>query len=202
MARKIRWLIGVGLLFTVGGCGSLPRIVVLHDPLTPQEHLQLAVGYEAKNEWALAEKEYRAALAQDPDFLPARVNLGNVYAQQEQYASAEETYRRVLKRDPNHPMANNNLAWIYIVQGIHLPEAGDLIDRALAADSRHRAFYMDTRALLLLYLGRLDQAQAALIEAEAAPGSDTPGFSEQHAATRSKIESAMASPGSKRTETP
>jgi Tfp pilus assembly protein PilF len=192
----------MGLLFTIGGCGSLPRIVVLHDPLTPQEHVQLGVSYESQKDWASAEKQYQAALAQDPDFLPALANLGNVYAQQEQYASAEKMYRRALHLDPNNSMVNNNLAWIYVVQGIHLDEAGERIDRALARDPGHRAFYEDTRALLFLSLGQPGQAQAASFRAESASGSDLPGFAQQHNVTRSKIEAAMAARGTKGTEVP
>jgi len=192
----------MGLLFTVWGCGSMPRIVVLHDPLTPQEHAQLGVSYESQKDWASAEKQYQAALDQDPDFLPALANLGNVYAQQEQYASAEKMYRRALQHDSNNPMANNNLAWIYIVQGIHLDEAGKRIDRALAMDPDHRAFYEDTRALLFLSLGQPVQAQAASFRAETASGSDLPGFAQQHNVTRSKIEAAMAARGTKGMEVP
>jgi Tfp pilus assembly protein PilF len=192
----------MSLLFAVSGCGFFPRIVILHDPLTPQEHLQLGLGYETQRDWKSAEREYRAALDLNPEFLPALANLGNVYAQQAQYHPAEKIYRRLLKRDPNHGMANNNLAWIFIQQGIHPTEAAALIDRALAADPGHRAFYIDTRALLLLNLGRFDQARSASLEAETAAGSDAPGFADQHKATRSKIEAAIASLGSKRPEGP
>jgi len=186
----------------MGGCGSLPRIVVLHDPLTPEEHVQLGVSYESQKDWDAAEKQYQAALAQDPDFLPALADLGNVYAHQEQYASAEKMYQRVLRHDPNHPMANNNLAWIYIAQGTHLAEAGERIDRALANDPQHRAFYEDTRALLLLTLGQPGRAQAASRRAETAAGSELPGFAQQHNETRSKIEAATATRGSQGAEGP
>lgn len=207
MIRAIRWWIGIGLLVALGGCGSFPRIIFLHDPLTPQEHLQLGIRYESQKDWASAEKEYRAALDQDPRFLPALANLGNLYAQQGQYKTAEEYYRRVLKDDPNHPMANNNLAVIYIKQGARLTEAEELIDRALAADPQHRAFYMDTRALLLLRLGQPDEARKAAIESESAPGSDSPAFREQHALTRFSIDAAAgagfkSSPAQDRTGSP
>jgi len=192
----------MGLLFTVGGCGYLPRIVVLHDPLSPQEHVQLGVSYESQKDWASAVTQYQAALAQNPDFLPALANLGNVYAQQDQYATAEKIYRRALQRDPDNSMVNNNLAWIYVVQGIHLDEAGERIDRALARDPGHRAFYEDTRALLFLSLGQPVQAQAASFRAETASGSELPGFAQQHNVTRSKIEAAMAARGTKGTEVP
>ncbi|HEY5594732.1 MAG TPA: tetratricopeptide repeat protein, partial [Nitrospiria bacterium] len=138
MIRGTRRWIGIGLLLTLSGCGSFPRIIVLHDPLAPQEHLELGIRYESQRDWAAAEKEYRAALDPDPRFPPALANLGNLYAQQGQYDTARDYYRRALRYDPNHPMANNNLAMIYVTQGIHLAEAGEMIDRALAADPPHR----------------------------------------------------------------
>jgi len=195
-------MIGIGILVLVSGCGSIPRIVFLHDPLTPQEHFQLALSYEIQNDWNAAIREYQASLDLDPKFEPALAGLGNVYAQQKQYSSAEKVYRRLLKQDPDHAMANNNLAWICIEQGIHLSEASDRIDRALSVDKAHRAFYLDTRALLLLNLGQLAEARAVSLEAESAEGSDEPAFTEQHRVTKSKIDSATVSLRSSRSETP
>ncbi|HYA03901.1 MAG TPA: hypothetical protein VEI04_12385, partial [Syntrophobacteria bacterium] len=54
-------------LFTVAAllaflCGcSLPHIVVLGDPLSPEEHLKLGMAYESKAEYDLAAAEYKAA---------------------------------------------------------------------------------------------------------------------------------------------
>jgi Tfp pilus assembly protein PilF len=193
-------MIGIGILILVSGCGSIPRIVFLHDPLTPQEHCQLALSYEVHHDWNAAIKEYEASLDLDPKFEPALAGLGNVYAQQEQYASAEKVYRRLLKLNPDHAMANNNLAWIYIAQGIHLSEASDRIEHALSVDTAHRAFYLDTKALLLLNLGQLADARAVSLQAESAEGSDDPAFIEQHKITQSKIDHETVSLGSNRSE--
>ena len=40
---------------------SLPRIIVLEDPLTPEEHINLGVAYEKKGEADNAMKEYKEA---------------------------------------------------------------------------------------------------------------------------------------------
>jgi len=69
-------------------------------------------------------------------------------------------------------------------------------------DKAHRAFYLDTRALLLLNLGQLAEARAVSLEAESAEGSDEPAFTEQHRVTKSKIDSATVSLRSSRSETP
>jgi two-component SAPR family response regulator len=40
---------------------SLPRILVLHDPLNSQEHIDLGVSYEKRGEFSAAIKEYEEA---------------------------------------------------------------------------------------------------------------------------------------------
>ncbi|MEN6466234.1 MAG: hypothetical protein ABFD62_13750, partial [Syntrophaceae bacterium] len=40
---------------------TMPRIIVLKDPLTPEEHLDLGYAYEQKKEYEMAIKEYEAA---------------------------------------------------------------------------------------------------------------------------------------------
>ncbi len=185
--------IGLGLLLAIAGCGSVPRIVVLNDPLTAPEHANLGMIYEARGDPIEAEKAYRAALDKEPGYVPALAGLGNLLAQRGEYRPAEEYYRRALRREPDHPMVNNNLAWIYIHQGIRLNEADEMINRALDRDPEHRAFYLDTRARLLLRQGLLDQARLVAIEAERAAGADRPEFREQHSLTLTQMEEAHRS---------
>lgn len=162
--------LGLGLSLSLNlfllGCSGFPRLVILHDPLTAQEHVQLGVTYEEQGEWERALAEYRAALTKDDQHLQALVNLGNVHTQLHRYPEAERYYRKVLKLDANHPMANNNLVWILMIQGTDLAEAEGLIMKAIISDSNRRAVYLDTLTYLYLKLGRLVEALSALEEAE------------------------------------
>jgi tetratricopeptide (TPR) repeat protein len=167
--------------------------VVLHDPLTPTEHVQLGIAYEAEGKWDSALAEYRAALKKDRRHLPALVNTGNVHTQLQQYAKAERYYRDALKLDPNHPMANNNLAWIKIVQRKDLTEAGRLVQKALASDPERRAVYLDTLAYLHLQTGRFAEAVAALDEAEAYLSPEEETLKAHLAHTRALVTRAMQS---------
>ena len=78
------------------GC-ALPRIVVLDDPLSPEEHLNLGVAYERKGELDGAIREYEAAAKKLP---VAHLYLGNVYFQKHEFGAAEEHYRNAIERDP------------------------------------------------------------------------------------------------------
>lgn len=182
----------MGLAMALCGCTSMPRIVILNDPLTAQEHQRLGMIYESQGKWTAAAAEYSAAIEKDPASAASLAGLGNVYVRQEKFREAEKAYLRALKYEPGHPMANNNLASIYILRGEGLDDADRLIQRALESDPGHRAFYLDTRANLLLKKGQIEPALQASREAEAAPGSDHPAFREAHAETLRLLEEARA----------
>lgn len=131
----------------VPGCS---RIVVLHDPLSPPEHNDLGVAYEAQGRLDLAAREYRRALKQDPRFGRARLNLGNVEAAAGRWARAEREYRRALLDLPGDPDPPNNLAVALLRRGRALDEAETLASRAVALaagrDSLYRATLAEVRA--------------------------------------------------------
>src|SRR5256885_2093057 len=88
-----------GLLGSVQACSSLPR-VVLHDPLTPAEHVTLGVTYEAEGRAELAAREYHAALEQEHGYVPAFVGLGNLAFARGAQEEAEAYYRQALAVSP------------------------------------------------------------------------------------------------------
>jgi tetratricopeptide (TPR) repeat protein len=124
----------------LAGC-SLPRIIVLEDPLSPEEHLNLGVAYETKGEWESAIKEYKAASEELP---VAYTYLGNVYFQKKEFQVAEEYYRKAMKKDPEHADAYNNLAWLYFTKKEQLEEAEQLALKAMKLNPSKRDIYQDT----------------------------------------------------------
>jgi len=124
----------------LAGC-SLPRIIVLEDPLSPEEHLNLGVAYESKGEWESAIREYKAASKKLP---VAYTYLGNVSFQEGEYGAAEEYYREAMKKDPENADAYNNLAWLYCTKGERLEEAERLALRAMELNPSKRDIYQDT----------------------------------------------------------
>jgi tetratricopeptide (TPR) repeat protein len=166
--RSIGVVLCVSLL--LGGmeaCSGMPRIVVLHDPLGPEEHVTLGTAYEEQGRRDLAVEEYRAALKGDQGYVPALVALGNHAFTGGALGEAESYYRQALAIDPEHPGANNNLAMLHVARGEALDEAERLARRALAQKGPLQPYVWDTLAHIYLQQGRYQEAKAALEEAEA-----------------------------------
>jgi tetratricopeptide (TPR) repeat protein len=124
----------------VTGC-SLPRIIILKDPLTPEEHLNLGVTYESQGEFDKAIKEYNLAAKKLPR---AYLYLGNAYFQKKEWGKAEEYYKKVIEKEPNNSDVHNNLAWLYYTKKENLEEAEKLAQKALELNPAKEEIYRDT----------------------------------------------------------
>lgn len=123
------------------GCG-LPHYVILDDPLSPQEHLELGLSYEKQGKFQAAVKEYQDA-AKKIDV--AWLLMGNAQFSLGHDDAAEEAYRQAMARMPDNPRPYNNLAWLLCARGKKLAEAEALARKALAlAPAGKKATYEDT----------------------------------------------------------
>lgn len=134
------FLITLYFLLLTAGC-TFPRIIVLEDPLTPEEHLNLGVAYEKKGEFENAIKEYKLAAKKLP---VAYLYLGNVHFQKDELDEAEKYYRKSIKKEPDNADAYNNLAWLYYTRGENLDEAEILALKAIELNSLKIHIYRDT----------------------------------------------------------
>lgn len=196
--RRGAWLALTLLCVFLPACGGLPRIIVLHDPLSAEEHLRLGALYEARGQANLAEKEYAAVLQRDARSADPRMpawqaeahtRLGNLAYQRGERATAEHRYLDALAQQPDHPEACNNLAWIYAEQGGALEEAEALARRAVQASTgSRRAYFLDTLGVVLLRRGRPQEAHEVFIEALALAD---PGDGRLRAALHRHLEEAV-----------
>ncbi len=120
---------------------SLPRIIVLEDPLTPEEHINLGVAYEKKGEADNALKEYKEASKKLPS---AYLYIGNIYFQKNELAEAETYYKKAIKKDTQNADAYNNLAWLYYTKKENFDEAESLALKAIELNPSKKDIYQDT----------------------------------------------------------
>ncbi len=150
------------IILAASACGPMPRLIVLHDPLTPDEHITLGLSYEQKGEDDHALQEYdRAVKMSSEDFRPFYY-AGNVYYKKREYNLAEKYYNKALKIAPGNGDVHNNLAWVYL-------DTGKYDDAVIEAESAVRIkrspYYLNTLAHAYYQLGRYEEAMAVLKQA-------------------------------------
>jgi Tfp pilus assembly protein PilF len=128
------------LLLFIGSC-AVPRIVILKDPLSSQEHNDLGLAYEQKKMYEASEKEYKKAVEKKKDWALPQFNLGNLYYEQGHLKKAEECYRAALNLDKGNPDIMNNLANVFYDEN-RKSQAMDMILQALAIEKKEA--YQDT----------------------------------------------------------
>jgi tetratricopeptide (TPR) repeat protein len=138
--RTLFLLFALCSLLLASSC-SFPRVVILKDPLTPEEHLNLGATYEQQGEFDNAIKEYNLAAKRLPR---AFLYLGNAYFQKGEWKAAEENYRRAIQKEPDNADAHNNLAWLYYTRKENLDQAEKLAMKAMELNPAKGDIYRDT----------------------------------------------------------
>jgi Tfp pilus assembly protein PilF len=136
------------LSILLAGCAmpKIPKIIVIDDPLTAEQHNDLGVAYEQKGDFDLAGMEFEKAIKKNKDWVIPYLNLGHLYYRQGKLDQAEATLRQGLRIKGDHPDLLNNLAWVLMEKG-QLKEAKTLIDKAIAIEDKEE--YQDTREEIL-----------------------------------------------------
>jgi tetratricopeptide (TPR) repeat protein len=146
MGDKVRYIAKLLLILIFSltilswGC-SFPKIIILKDPLTPEEHLNLGVAYERRGEFDQAIREYQLAAKKLPI---AFLYLGNAYFLKNDWDEAEIYFKKAIEKDAKNAAAHNNLAWLYYQKGKNLEQAEALAQKALELDPSKSSIYRDT----------------------------------------------------------
>ena len=77
----------------------------------------LADAYLARDRYRDAFEQLDAAIAEKPDFFPARFRLGNLLVNTGEYPRAVKAYQRALRLDPDAVNVRYNLAGAYMLMG-------------------------------------------------------------------------------------
>jgi len=163
------------LALMLTGC-SLPKIIVLHDPLSADEHVKLGGIYDSQGKTGLARDQYRFAVKQAPKNVLAWSLLGDSAFRLKDYPEAEKAYEKALDLDRSNGDLLNNLAWVYIQQEKKLGKAQELVQAALEHAPDRRPYYLDTLGVLFLKDGKVPEAIAALKESSETIPRDQPEF--------------------------
>jgi Tfp pilus assembly protein PilF len=155
------------LLLLAGSCSRLPKIIVLEDPLTVSEHVNLGVAYERNGELDLAQREYERALRKDGKSFRARVNLGNIFLAKKEYGKAREEYLLALELQPGDPEATNNLSWAAIYSGEGIDEALTRMESVVSVPGGRQPALLDTLGVLRMHANRPGPAAEAFALADA-----------------------------------
>lgn len=159
-------LILLHAVLLTAGCGKMPRVIVLSDPLSPEEHLALGVAYERKGDFDLAIREYEKALREDDSYFQAWVNLGNARLAKKEYGKARDDYLKALSIRPGDPEATNNLAWTAIFSGEEKEDAAARMEASLSRQENRTPTLLDTNGVLRMHMGQPAAAEESFAEAE------------------------------------
>ncbi|MGA2030684.1 MAG: tetratricopeptide repeat protein [Thermoguttaceae bacterium] len=124
-----------------------------------------------------AEPSLEKALANYKDDLPLLANVANVRILQGHPDEAIALYRQILQRQPSSPEMLNNLATLLAErpEPEKRQEALEHVEQAIQL-SGPQPDWLDTKGLILMYEGKLDEAVGLLKEAAGTPHPD-PRFS-------------------------
>jgi tetratricopeptide (TPR) repeat protein len=119
-------------------------------------HLARGLALEREGDLAGAVHAHEAAIAADPEFAQAHVNLIALYGRQQQWARAEAAYREALRLGSGGAETHYNHGVALALQGRHA-EAGAAFEGAVAANPQHAAAWNNLGGLSER-AGRVDEA--------------------------------------------
>jgi tetratricopeptide (TPR) repeat protein len=137
---------------------SIPFAQLQHK--IPAPALKLYIKGEqaaAKHNMAQARDYYRQAIALDPEYVDAYIELGATESAMGQYAEAADRYRKAIELAPEHELALPNLS-IVLAKMHRFHEAGEVARRALkVAPGSGRVHYILAASLIEEH-GDIDEA--------------------------------------------
>ncbi len=130
------------------------------DPTNPTLIGILADELGKTGDWKAAIEQYDKAIAAEPTYTYPRVSRGLAYLRLGQAARAEADFAFVRAEAERDAVALNNACWEKAMAGLALESGLGDCDRAIALDPQNEAYH-DSRGLVLLRLGRIDDSLAA-----------------------------------------
>ncbi len=131
----------------------------------------LTNGKASAEDFALAEPLFAAVTQVFPEDANLLFNIAGVRVVQGRNTDAIELYESVLKSNPRHALVLNNLATLLAEIPDRRQQALQYIDRAIAEAGQQSAL-LDTKGMILVEAGNIDEAVACLKQAAAVRSPD------------------------------
>jgi type IV pilus assembly protein PilF len=125
-------------------------------------HTALAGEYYSRGNFAVALGETRAAVKDDPTYVPAYNTMGLIYMELREDKSASDMFQQALRLQPNNPEVLNNYGWFLCLR--NEGDRGLELMRKASTDTLYASpekAYLST-GLCLRRLGRMVEAEDAL----------------------------------------
>ncbi len=152
----------VFIMIFLAGCAG--RDVKDTSKVPYSDRITLATIYRQSGETERAKDVLKNAIEREPDRPEAYVNMGDILFMEDDLEGAASNYHNAVESGSEDPVMLNNYAWVMTSLGEH-GKALSLADRAINMAPKPLYPYLDTRAMVLKFLGNKKEA---LISAELA----------------------------------
>lgn len=125
-------------------------------------------GTPDRTHFATVEAIVKAAIKAKPESTGVAMIYAEYLTAAGRLKEAEAEYRKFLKEKPRNVALLNNLAWLLAIQDRDLPDALELIQRAIEIAGPHPQL-LDTRSMVFTRMGNTQQAIADLEQATSQP---------------------------------
>ncbi|WCL53099.1 tetratricopeptide repeat-containing sulfotransferase family protein [Gimibacter soli] len=144
----------------LGEAGAAAREVLTHAPRVKEAHFLVGLIASESRDTATAVRAFKSVVGLDEGDAAGWAQLARLYAMLGQYGNAETALERAVALSPAMPIVMDTIGGVFSALGDQA-EALRWFDKATAKEPGHPQFAFN-RANALLFLGRFDEARAAL----------------------------------------
>ncbi len=157
------------IVFLVGCAG---RDVKDTSIVSYSDRLTLATIYRQSGENERAKAVLKNAIEKEPERSEAYIHLGDILFMEDDLEGAASNYQNAVESGSEDPVMLNNYAWVMTSLGEH-GKALTLAERAINMAPKPLFPYLDTRAMILKFLGNIREAlKSAELALALTPGHD------------------------------
>ncbi len=143
------------LIVFLAGCAG--RDVKDASKVSYSDRLTLATIYRQSGENERAKAVLKNAIEREPERSEAYVHMGDILFMEDDLEGAASNYHNAVESGSEDPVMLNNYAWVMTSLGEHGKALG-LAERAINMAPKPLFPYLDTRAMILKFLGNIREA--------------------------------------------